>query len=107
MGSAAGFGTSLAIDREFEAAELGFDAPMASAATAQLSRGMTELQLVQYLAGITTILNRFAADVIHFSSTSQPYFDLDPVVCTGSSIMPQKRSEERRVGQGGIMELRG
>ena len=67
---------------------------MASAATAQLSRGMTELHLVQYLAGITTILNRFAADVIHFSSTSQPYFDLDPVVCTGSSIMPQKKNPD-------------
>src|SRR5690625_6036196 len=29
LGTAAGFGTTLAIDREFEAAELGFDAPMA------------------------------------------------------------------------------
>lgn len=108
LGTAAGFGTSLAIDREFEAAELGFDAPMASAATAQLSRGMTELQLVQYLAGITTILNRFAADVIHFSSTSQPYFDLDPVVCTGSSIMPQKKNPDlAELIRGGHSELLG
>lgn len=108
LGTAAGFGTTLAIDREFEAEELGFDAPMASAATAQLSRGLIELQLVQYLAGITAILNRLAADVILFSSEATPYFDLDPVVCTGSSIMPQKKNPDlAELIRGGHSELLG
>jgi argininosuccinate lyase len=94
LGSAAGFGTTFDIDREFEAEELGFDGPLICSTTAQLSRGWTELQLVQFLAGITGVLNRMASDVIQFSSESTPFFDLDEVVCTGSSIMPQKKNPD-------------
>jgi len=94
LGSAAGFGTTFQIEREFEAEELGFSSPLICSTTAQLSRGWVELQFVQYLAGITAVLNRFAADVIQYSSESYPYFELDEVVCTGSSIMPQKKNPD-------------
>ena len=94
LGTAAGFGTTFDIDREFEAEELGFSGPLICSTTAQLSRGWVELQLVQYLMGITAILNRFATDVIQFSSEAYPYFDLDDAVCTGSSIMPQKKNPD-------------
>ncbi len=94
LGTAAGFGTTFDIDREYEAKELGFDVPLFCSTTAQLSRGWTELQLVQYMAGITGVLNRLASDVIQFSSEAQPWFDLDEVVCTGSSIMPQKKNPD-------------
>lgn len=94
LGTAAGFGTSFDIDRDFEAEELGFESPLICSTTAQLSRGWVELQLVRFLGGITSILNRFASDVIQFTSESYPYFDLDPLVCTGSSIMPQKKNPD-------------
>lgn len=94
LGSAAGFGTSFNIDREQEAADLGFSGPLICSTTAQLSRGWVELQFVQYLFGITSVLNRLASDVIQFSSSAYPYFDLDPAVCTGSSIMPQKKNPD-------------
>jgi len=94
LGTAAGFGTTFDIDREFEPEELGFSGPLICSTTAQLSRGWVELQLVQYLMGITAILNRFATDVIQFSSEAYPYFDLDDAVCTGSSIMPQKKNPD-------------
>ncbi|MDZ7754967.1 argininosuccinate lyase [Rhodohalobacter sp.] len=94
LGTAAGFGTTFDIDREFEAEELGFSGPLICSTTAQLSRGWAELQLVQYLMGITSVLNRFASDVIQFSSEGYPYFDLDEAVCTGSSIMPQKKNPD-------------
>ena len=94
LGTAAGFGTSFDIDRDFEAKELGFESPLICSTSAQLSRGWVELQLVQYLGGITSVLNRLASDIIQFTSTAYPYFDLDPLVCTGSSIMPQKKNPD-------------
>ena len=94
LGSAAGFGTTFNIDREFEAKELGFSGPLVCSTTAQLSRGWVELQFVQFLAAVTVVLNRFATDVIQFSSESTPFFNLDEIVCTGSSIMPQKKNPD-------------
>ena len=94
LGTAAGFGTTFDIDRDFESEELGFATPLICSTTAQLSRGWVELQLVQYLTGFSSVLNRFASDVIQFSSEAQPWFDLDEVVCTGSSIMPQKKNPD-------------
>lgn len=94
LGTAAGFGTSFDIDRMFEAKELGFETPLFCSTTAQLSRGWIELQLVQYLCGVTAVLNRLSTDVIQLSSEESPYFDLDEVICTGSSIMPQKKNPD-------------
>ncbi|MCC5940865.1 MAG: argininosuccinate lyase [Balneolaceae bacterium] len=94
LGTAAGFGTTFGIDREFEAETLGFSGPIICSTTAQLSRGWVELQIVQFLSGITAVLNRLASDVIQFSSEAQLWFDLDEVVCTGSSIMPQKKNPD-------------
>ena len=94
LGSAAGFGTSFDIDRDFESNELGFESPLICSTTAQLSRGFTELQLVQFLSSLTSITNRLASDVIQYSSDSAPWFDLDAVICTGSSIMPQKKNPD-------------
>jgi argininosuccinate lyase len=94
LGSAAGFGTSIDIDREFEAKELGFAKPLICSTTSQLSRGWVELQFVQYLCGLTAILNRLSADIIQYSGEQSPYFKLDDSVCTGSSIMPQKKNPD-------------
>ncbi|MEX0769619.1 MAG: argininosuccinate lyase [Balneolaceae bacterium] len=94
LGTAAGFGSSLDLDRDEEAASLGFSGPIVCATTAQLSRGWAELQLVQYLSGITLVLNRLASDVILFSSEPFGFFRLGEEVCTGSSIMPQKKNPD-------------
>lgn len=94
LGTAAGFGTTFSIDRPIEAKKLNFTRPMVTATTAQLSRGWVELQLVQYLCGITAVINRFCADVILYSSEAYEFFDLHKDVCTGSSIMPQKKNPD-------------
>jgi argininosuccinate lyase len=94
LGSAAGFGTTINIDRDFEAAELGFAKPLVCSTTSQLSRGWIELQFVQYLCGLSAVLNRLASDIIQYSGETSPYFILDDAVCTGSSIMPQKKNPD-------------
>lgn len=94
LGSAAGFGTTLPIDREAESDDLGFSNVLVCSTTAQLSRGWVEVQLAQYLTNITSVLNRLASDIILYSSESYRFFELDDVVCTGSSIMPQKKNPD-------------
>ncbi|MEX0994042.1 MAG: argininosuccinate lyase [Balneolaceae bacterium] len=94
LGTAAGFGSSIDLDRDQEAASLGFSEPILCATTAQLSRGWVELQLVQYLSGITGVLNRMAGDIILYSSEPFGFFRLGDEVCTGSSIMPQKKNPD-------------
>jgi len=94
LGSAAGFGTTIDIDRDFEANELDFSKPLICSTTSQLSRGWVELQFVQYLCALTAVLNRLATDVIQYSSESNRFFILDDSVCTGSSIMPQKKNPD-------------
>tara|TARA_R100001143_G_scaffold52289_2_gene47243 strand:+ start:5352 stop:6656 length:1305 start_codon:yes stop_codon:yes gene_type:complete len=94
LGTAAGFGTTFPIDREMEAAELGFESPIICSTTAQLSRGWLELQIVQYIQGITSILNRFASDVITYTGEALSFFEMGSTVCTGSSIMPQKKNPD-------------
>lgn len=108
LGSAAGFGTTFPINREQEAVDLGFTNPLVCSTSVQLSRGWVELQFVQFLGGITSVLNRFASDVIQFSSEAYAYFDLGPAVCTGSSIMPQKKNPDvAELLRGGHAELVG
>lgn len=94
LGTAAGFGTTFAIDREWETDALGFKHPIICATTAQLSRGWVELQVVQYLLAMSLVINRLASDVILFSSEAYGFFELDEAVCTGSSIMPQKKNPD-------------
>lgn len=94
LGTAAGFGTTIGLDREWEAKELGFEGPMACATTAQLSRGWVENQLVGWLSGITSLLARFSTDVIQFSGQAYGFIDIDQVLTTGSSIMPQKKNPD-------------
>ena len=94
LGTAAGFGTTFPLDREKEAKDLGFRSPIICSTTSQLSRGWVELQLVQYLFGITSIMNRFASDIILYTGEGFPFFDLHTDVTTGSSIMPQKKNPD-------------
>lgn len=94
LGTAAGFGTTIDLDLEEQAKHLGFDMPMMSATTAQLSRGWVEWQIVNFLAGFSSITARLAADIIRYSGETHGFFELDPAVCTGSSIMPQKKNPD-------------
>ena len=94
LGTAAGFGSGIDLDREAQAASLGFETLLQCATSAQLSRGWMEQQLVGTLAACSALLSRMAADIIRYSSESYGYFVLDAVVCTGSSIMPQKKNPD-------------
>jgi len=94
LGTAAGFGTTIPLDRDAEAEQLGFEQTLVCATAAQLSRGWVELQIVQFLYGITSVLARLSADIIQFSSEAYNFFEIAPEHCTGSSIMPNKKNPD-------------
>lgn len=98
LGSAAGYGVPLAIDRQYTAELLGFARVQNNVIYVQNGRGKIEGAILQALAQIMLDLSKFAQDVMLFTTLEFGFFQLPQELCTGSSIMPQKRNV-------GIMEL--
>lgn len=95
LGTAAGFGVPvLDIDREMTAKEMGFARVMENPVYAQLSRGKFEASVVHALSQIMLDLNRLATDLIVFSTKEFGFVSLPAELCTGSSIMPQKKNPD-------------
>lgn len=92
LGSGAGFGVSLNIDRVYTSEELGFDRVQINPIYCQNSRGKTEAQVINYLSSIGLIVNKIANDLVVFTTAEFGFFKVDESITTGSSIMPQKRN---------------
>jgi argininosuccinate lyase len=98
LGSAAGYGVPIPIDRQYVANQLGFARVQNNVIYVQNSRGKIEGAIVQALTQIMLDLSRIAQDVLLFSTVEYGFFQIPQEICTGSSIMPQKRNL-------GVMEL--
>ena len=90
LGSAAGYGVPLPLDRKRTSDLLGFERPMHNVFGASMGRGEDEAALLSALAQLMSVLSRLAEDMILFSMPEFGYFTLPRAYCTGSSIMPQK-----------------
>ena len=90
LGSAAGYGVPLPLDRRRTSDLLGFARPMHNVFGASMGRGEDEAALLSALAQLMAVLSRLAEDMILFSMPEFGYFTLPRAYCTGSSIMPQK-----------------
>ncbi len=98
LGSAAGYGVPIPIDRQYCADLLGFSRVQNNVIYVQNSRGKIEGAIVQALAQIMLDLSKLAQDILLFSTAEYGFFQVPQELCTGSSIMPQKRNL-------GVMEL--
>jgi argininosuccinate lyase len=98
LGSAAGYGVPIAIDRQYCADLLGFSRVQNNVIYVQNSRGKIEAAIVQALAQIMLDLSKLAQDILLFTTVEYGFFQTPQELCTGSSIMPQKRNL-------GVMEL--
>ena len=94
LGSAAGYGVGLPIDRVLTARLLGFAAPVHNVLHAANARGKCEAAILSALGQVMMTLSRLAEDLILFSMPEFDYFRLPAAVCTGSSIMPQKKNPD-------------
>lgn len=92
LGSAAGFGVSIPLDRKFTAKELRFDGVQVNSLYCQNSRGKFETMYMEALAQIMLTLGKFAGDMLLFTSHEFDFFSVDDSLVTGSSIMPQKKN---------------
>ncbi|MCI6590329.1 MAG: argininosuccinate lyase [Lentisphaeraceae bacterium] len=90
LGSAAGYGVPLPIDRQLTSDLLAFDRPHHNVFYASCARGKDEAVLLSACSQVMLSLSRLAEDLILFSMPEFRYFTLPRDLCTGSSIMPQK-----------------
>jgi argininosuccinate lyase len=94
LGTAAGYGLPLEVDRGFTAVELGFANVQSNPIYTQNSRGKFEGVVLSAINQVMYDLNKLAADLIIFSMGEFGYFKLPDELTTGSSIMPQKKNPD-------------
>ena len=94
LGSAAGYGVNLPLDRDHTTQALGFGRMQVAATYAQLSRGKFELAAIEALGSAVLDLRRLAWDLSLFTSAEFGFVALPPQYTTGSSIMPNKRNPD-------------
>ena len=93
LGSGALAGTSLPIDRDFVARELGFPEVSANSMDAVSDRDF----IVEFLAACGLIqihLSRLSEELVLWASQEFSFVEIADRYCTGSSIMPQKKNPD-------------
>ena len=93
LGSAALSGTRFNIDRKFLAKKLGFKDISRNSMDAVSDRDFV-LELASSLSIVGIHLSRVCEEIIIWSSSQYSYIHLSDEVCTGASIMPQKKNPD-------------
>ncbi|MGH8215149.1 MAG: argininosuccinate lyase [Rhodanobacteraceae bacterium] len=94
LGSAAGFGVNLPLDRGHTTRALGFARMQVAATYAQLSRGKFEMSVLEAIGSGLLDVRRLAWDLSLFTTSEFGFIVLPPEYTTGSSIMPNKRNPD-------------
>jgi argininosuccinate lyase len=94
LGTAAGYGVNLKLDRDHVTKALGFSRLQVSPVYAQLSRGKFEIAALDALGSATLDLRRLAWDLSLFTTAEFNFVLLPAQYTTGSSIMPNKRNPD-------------
>ena len=93
LGSGALAGTTLPVDREFTAYELGFAEVSQNSMDSVADRDF----ISEFLAAAAILmvhLSRFAEEIVIWNTSEFGFIELDDSVTTGSSIMPQKKNPD-------------
>jgi len=94
LGSGAGYGTSLPLDRTMTTLLLGFANLDYNVVHAQMGRGRSELFLSFALAATANTLSKMAMDICLYNSQNFGFIKLADSFTTGSSIMPHKKNPD-------------
>jgi argininosuccinate lyase len=94
LGSAAGFGAPLPLDRAAAARALAFAGVQRNVTAVAASRGKLEVAALAAAWGVAHDLGKLAWDVILFTSDEFGFLVLPAGLATGSSIMPNKRNPD-------------
>ena len=94
LGAASGFGVPLPLDRAQVAAHLGFSRVQRNPIEVQNSRGRHELLVARWISDIGSLIEKFACDMVLYTTREFGFFSLPNSFTTGSSIMPQKHNPD-------------
>lgn len=94
LGTAAGYGVNLPLDRDGVTEELGFDRLQLNPVNVQNSRGKYEVMALQAASHALHDVQRLAWDLSLFTTTEFGFVSLPQQYITGSSIMPNKRNPD-------------
>ncbi|NOY38523.1 MAG: argininosuccinate lyase [Chlorobi bacterium] len=94
LGTAAGYGSSLPVNREMTTHLLGFDDMVYNSIYAQVGRGKTEKMISVAMASVASTLSLLAMDAVLFMGQNFGFLSLPDAFTTGSSIMPHKKNPD-------------
>lgn len=94
LGTAAGYGVNLPLDRDGVAGELGFGRLQINPMYTQNSRGKFEIMALQAVAHAMQDVRRLAWDLSLFTTSEFDFISLPAQYVTGSSIMPNKANPD-------------
>lgn len=94
LGSAAGYGSSFPIDREFTTKEMGFETLKYNVIAAQMSRGKVEKTTAFGMSSIAATLSKLAMDICLYMNQNFDFISFPDALTTGSSIMPHKKNPD-------------
>jgi argininosuccinate lyase len=94
LGSAAGYGSSFPIDREYTTEEMNFETLKFNVVAAQMSRGKAEKTTAFGMSGVAATLSKLAMDICLFMSQNFDFISFPDELTTGSSIMPHKKNPD-------------
>ena len=93
LGAGALAGSTLPLDRESTAAELGFEAPTQNSLDSVSARDAA-LELLAALSILMIHLSRISEELVLWSSSEFGFVEIDDAYASGSSLMPQKKNPD-------------
>lgn len=94
LGSGAGYGSSLPINRAYTTEALEFESMNYNVVYAQMTRGKTEKTVCMAIACIASTLSKLAMDICLYNSQNFGFITFPSHLTTGSSIMPHKKNPD-------------
>jgi argininosuccinate lyase len=94
LGSGAGYGSSLPLDRRMTTELLGFDTLHYNVTYAQMSRGKTEKLVSFGMSAIAATLSKLSMDCCLYMNQNFGFISFPDELTTGSSIMPHKKNPD-------------
>lgn len=94
LGSGAGYGSSIPLDREMTTKELGLASLKVNATAAMMSRGKLEKSMAFSMASLAGTLAKLAMDITFYMNENHQFISFPKELTTGSSIMPHKKNPD-------------
>ncbi len=94
LGTAAGYGTTLPLNRQLTAKLLEFGDIIVNSSYASINRGKVEMAVASAIASLASTLSKLSMDICLFMTQEFRFVEFPDEMITGSSIMPQKKNPD-------------